>query len=160
MAYITKDHQRRAQANYIVVFNLGYATIPNHINGSRNYLESLPESENQVEIFELWIIISTFILAMWCTSPDLVNRNHKNQFGNLGIKPRIQNHVDKNSELRILGIQWIPKHLWICDSLMRKGRPVNFCQWYVLWYKSVSLLMELSVNWQWKPFFAIVCVAM
>ena len=38
------------------------ATIPNHVDGPRNHLESLLELENQVEILESRIIISTFIL--------------------------------------------------------------------------------------------------
>ena len=35
----------------------GSVTIPNHVNGSRNYLDSLLESGNQLEIFESGIII-------------------------------------------------------------------------------------------------------
>ena len=38
------------------------ATIPNHVDGSRNHLDSLLESGNQAEILESRIIISTFIL--------------------------------------------------------------------------------------------------
>ena len=82
------------------VSRVASATIPNHVHGSRNHLESLVESGNQVEILESRIIISTFILGylvffcilqiMWCTSPYLVNRNHKNRIRNLGIKPRIK----------------------------------------------------------------------
>ena len=45
----------------------GSATIPNHVDGSRNHLESmvesLLESGNQVEILESRIIISMFILG-------------------------------------------------------------------------------------------------
>ena len=41
----------------------GSATILNHVDGFRNHLESLLESENQVEILESRIIISTFILG-------------------------------------------------------------------------------------------------
>ena len=41
----------------------GSATIPNHVDGPRNHLESLLESENQVEILESRIIISMFILG-------------------------------------------------------------------------------------------------
>ena len=41
----------------------GSATILNHIDGPRNHLESLLESENQVEILESRIIISMFILG-------------------------------------------------------------------------------------------------
>ena len=41
----------------------GSATIPNHVDGSRNRLESLLESGNQVQILESQIIISTFILG-------------------------------------------------------------------------------------------------
>ena len=40
----------------------GSATIPNHIDGFRNDLDSLLESENQVEILESRTIISMFIL--------------------------------------------------------------------------------------------------
>ena len=38
----------------------GSATIPNHVDGSRNHLDSLLELGNQVEIFESGIIISKF----------------------------------------------------------------------------------------------------
>ena len=41
----------------------GSATIPNHVNGSRNHLQSMLESGNQVEILESRIIISMFILG-------------------------------------------------------------------------------------------------
>ena len=91
--------------------------ISNHINGSRNHLNSQLESDNQVEILESGIIISMFIFGyllffyvlwtMWCTSPDLVNRNHTNSFRNLGIKSRFQrfqNPVDKNSKLWTSGL--------------------------------------------------------
>ena len=43
----------------------GSATIPNHIDGFRNHLDSLLELENQVEIFESGIIISTFTFFMF-----------------------------------------------------------------------------------------------
>ena len=45
------------------VFYKGSATIPNHINGSRNHLEFLLESGNQVETFKSRIIISNVILG-------------------------------------------------------------------------------------------------
>ena len=45
------------------VYSEGSATIPNHVDGFRNNLESLLESENQVDILESRIIISTFILG-------------------------------------------------------------------------------------------------
>ena len=41
----------------------GSATIPYHIDGFRNHLDTLLESENQVEIFESRIIISMFMLG-------------------------------------------------------------------------------------------------
>ena len=41
----------------------GSATIANHIDGSRNHLDSLLESGNQVEILESGVGISTFIFG-------------------------------------------------------------------------------------------------
>ena len=65
-------------------------------------------------------LIAVSSLMHSCTSPYLVNKNHKNQLRNLGIKPRIkrfQNHIDENLEL------WTPwllptqpprfLHLWL-----------------------------------------------
>ena len=66
------------------VYFEGSATIPNHVDGSRNHWESTNHK-----------------------FPYLINRNHKNRFWNLGIKQRFQkilNHIDENSELRtVLG---------------------------------------------------------
>ena len=41
----------------------GSATIANHIDGSKNNLDSLLESGNQVEILESGVGISTFIFG-------------------------------------------------------------------------------------------------
>ena len=41
----------------------GSATIPNHVDGSRNHLDSLLESGNQVEILESGVGIFTFIFG-------------------------------------------------------------------------------------------------
>ena len=75
----------------------GSTTIPSH-RWFRNHLELLLESTNHVEIPESGIITSTIILVnlvilriLRITSsacPYLVNRDHQNQFKNLGIKPR------------------------------------------------------------------------
>ena len=45
----------------------GSATIPDHVDSSRNHLDSLLESGNQVEICESGIIISAFILGTYET---------------------------------------------------------------------------------------------
>ena len=65
----------------------GSETIPNHVDGSRNQLDSLLELGNQVEIFESGIIISTFTfgcLVFFCilyTNPLI----HKSLIWKTGI---------------------------------------------------------------------------
>ena len=60
-----------------------------------------------------WIFsIFPHVTIVWCISSYLVNKNHKNQFRNLKIKPRFQNHVDKISELQITH-----HPLPLCDSV-------------------------------------------
>ena len=49
------------------------------------------------------LVILHILLITWYKFPYLVNRNHRNQFWNLGIKPtflKVPNHIDKNSELQ------------------------------------------------------------
>ena len=47
------------------------ATIPYHVDGSRNHLDSLLKSGNQVEVREPGIMISTFIVSNF---PHIMNR--------------------------------------------------------------------------------------
>ena len=106
------------------------ATIPNHVDGSRNQIDSLLESGNQVKILESGITILRLFCIFrilritWYTNPCLVNRNYKNQFRNLGIKPGIQrfyNHVGENSELRTPQV----------NSIAASGS-VEIAQWLIL----------------------------
>ena len=50
---------------------------------------------------------------------SLVNRNHKNQFRNLRIKPRqrFQNHIDENSELWTLRLVFTQRKMVVFVSI-------------------------------------------
>ena len=51
-----------------IIYVEGSATIPNHVDGSRNHLDSLLESMNQVEIRESRVTIPTIILVNFALS--------------------------------------------------------------------------------------------
>ena len=78
----------------------GPATIPNHIDGSRNQVEVTKFTWflNQESNFQCYSVPVNFIT--WYVNPYLVNRNHQGIPGiKSGIKPRfcmISNHVDQN----------------------------------------------------------------
>ena len=60
---IEKNTYRPLYNNTLWHCTKGSATIPDHVNGSRNHLDSLLESTNQVEICESGITIPIIILV-------------------------------------------------------------------------------------------------
>ena len=78
----------------------GSAAIPNHVDDSRNHFESLLESENQVEILESRIIISTWIFSSYF--PYTINHvMHEPLFGKQVSQESIQESQNQTKNLKI-----------------------------------------------------------
>ena len=77
----------------------GSATIPNHVDDSRNHLESLLESENQMEILESRIIISTWMYFPYTMSMNHVM--HEPLFGKQVSQESIQESRNQTKSLKI-----------------------------------------------------------
>ena len=75
-----------------------------HDSESRRWLLEILESESQLSSVFLQNFVFLRILSITrYACPNLVNRNHRNQLRNLGIKPKflkIPNHVNENLECR------------------------------------------------------------